>query len=69
MIRLTAPDTYQRLHALAESRRSRRPAGHGDRPTLFLVSFFSYQPDVPFQPEDLQLQQQGQSLLRWRSCR
>jgi hypothetical protein len=31
-------------------------------PELFLVSFFSYQPDTSFQPEDLQLLHQGQLL-------
>jgi len=63
VIRLAAPDTYTRLHALAASRReeaARRVPG-GD-PQLFLVSLFSYQPDVPFQPEDLQLTAQGRTL-------
>jgi len=62
VIRLAAPDTYTRLHALAESRRleaARRVPG-GDA-QLFLVSFFSYDPDVPFQPEDLQLVAQGRT--------
>jgi len=31
-------------------------------PQLFLVSFFSYEPDVSFQPEDLQLSYQGRLL-------
>lgn len=62
--RLTAPDTYARLAGLARS--------HGpelarqarlDDPALFLVSFFSYQPDVVYQPEDLELIGQG---LRYR---
>ena len=60
VIRLAAPDTYTRLHALAESRRPdavRRVPG-GDL-EMFLVSFFSYQPDVTFQPELLQLTSQG----------
>jgi hypothetical protein len=58
--RLAAPDTYARLHALASRWRplARRNAGVDD-PELFLVSFFSYDPDVPFQPEDLQLTHQG----------
>jgi hypothetical protein len=63
VIRLAAPDTYIRLHALAESRRAdaeqRVPGGQVE---LFLVSFFSYQPDVTFQPEDLQLTSQGRIL-------
>jgi hypothetical protein len=60
VIRLAAPDTYTRLHALAESRRAeaaRRVPGSDLE--LFLVSFFSYQPDVTFQPELLQLTSQG----------
>jgi hypothetical protein len=63
VIRLAAPDTYTRLHALAESRRAaaaqRLPGGS---PQLVLVSFFSYQPDVPYQPEDVQLTAQGRTL-------
>jgi len=63
VIRLAAPDTYTRLHALAESRRAeaqrRVPGGELQ---LFLVSLFSYQPDVPFQPEDLQLIATGRTL-------
>ncbi len=63
VIRLAAPDTYTRLHALAESVRPeaerRLPGGE---PQLFLVSLFSYQPDVPFQPEDLQLIATGRTL-------
>lgn len=63
VIRLGAPDTYTRLHALAESVRAeaarRVPGGTLQ---LFLVSLFSYQPDVPFQPEDLQLVATGRTL-------
>lgn len=66
VIRLAAPDTYDRLHAAAESRRAEASAAVGRAPALFLVSFFSYQPDTPFQPEDLQLMQQGR-LFRPRS--
>lgn len=58
VIRLLAPDTYNRLHTLAESRRA---AGAGEA-ALFLVSFFSYEPEVPFTPEDLQLIHRGQTL-------
>ncbi|MBI4408379.1 MAG: hypothetical protein HY561_01645 [Gemmatimonadetes bacterium] len=63
VIRLTAPDTYDRLHALAANRRieAERAAGAAGV-ELFLVSFFSYQPDVVFQPEDLQLEHQGRVL-------
>lgn len=54
VIRLTAPDTYRRLHGIAEGhrealvRQTGRPA-----PALFLVSFFSLAPDVPYEPEAL----------------
>lgn len=54
VIRLTAPDTYRRLHGIAEGHREAlvrqtvRPA-----PALFLVSFFSLAPDVPYEPEAL----------------
>jgi hypothetical protein len=64
VIRLTAPDTYARLQGMARS--------HGERaarsamtsaPSLFLVSLFSYQPDVTYEPEDLLLVNRG---LRYR---
>jgi hypothetical protein len=64
VIRLTAPDTYARLQGMARA--------HGDRaarmamsssPSLFLVSFFSYQPNVTYEPEDLELANRG---LRYR---
>jgi hypothetical protein len=60
IIRLLAPDTYQRLHNIAESKReeARRSAGIAE-PVLFMVSFFSYQPDVEYSTEDLQLSHQG----------
>jgi len=63
IIRLAAPDTYQRLHNLAESRRaSAAERSNSKQPELFLVSFFSYQPDVTFQPEDLQIEYNGRQL-------
>lgn len=63
VIRTGAPDTYERLHALAESRRREAQSRSGSaEPELFLVSFFSYQADVPFQPEDLQLIHQGRPM-------
>lgn len=62
VIRLTAPDTYARLHGLALSHGPR--ASRGDPSSaLFLVSFFSYQPDVRYEPEDLLLVNRG---LRFR---
>lgn len=64
VIRLLAPDTYDRLHALAESRRSEaaQAAPAPEPPELFLVSFFSYDPDIEFQPEDVRLTHQGRQL-------
>jgi hypothetical protein len=59
VIRLLAPDTYDRLHALAQSQRTANTAA--DR-ALFLVSFFSYEPNVRFTPEDLQIVHQGRIL-------
>lgn len=61
-IRLLAPDTYRRLHALRTSRESEAAVRAGPEPELFLASFFSYQPDEPFQPEDMQLLHQARSL-------
>jgi hypothetical protein len=55
VIRLLAPDTYQRLTALAASRREEAGRSLMRPPELFMVSFFSVQPDVAFQPEDVQL--------------
>ena len=52
--RVTAPDTYRRLSSIAEAHRS----GQGDA-TLFLVSFFSEEPDVRFVPEEVQLVSRG----------
>lgn len=52
--RVTAPDTEQRLSGLAEA----HGAGAADR-TLFLVSFYSDQPDVRFVPEEVQLVSRG----------
>ncbi len=62
VIRLTAPDTYGRLSGLAGTHGFRAARGRPD-PSLFLVSFFSYQPDVRYEPEDLLLVNRG---LRYR---
>ena len=63
IIRLAAPDTYNRLHALAESRRADAVERTGGAEVeLFMVSFFSYEPDVTFQPEDVQLEYNGMLL-------
>ncbi|HEX6559685.1 MAG TPA: hypothetical protein VF021_09490 [Longimicrobiales bacterium] len=63
IIRLAAPDTYLRLHNLADSRRgAAAERSNTQQPELFLVSFFSYQPDVTFQPEDVQIEYHGRQL-------
>lgn len=63
VIRLAAPDTYERLRATAESRMEQaRQAVYSGEPELLLVSFFSYSPDVAYRPEDLQLMHQGRLL-------
>jgi hypothetical protein len=63
VIRLSAPDTYERLHALQVSR-----GPEADRLTeapgaaLFLVSFFSRDANVAYRPDELQLTHRGRSL-------
>lgn len=60
IIRLTAPDTYERLRGLAAVHGPRATRGAlGPRSTLFLVSLFSYKPDVTYEPEDLLLVNRG----------
>jgi hypothetical protein len=61
-IRLLASDTYTRLRALRESRLDDAVRGMSRSPELFLVSFFSYEPDVTYQPEDVQLLHQARVL-------
>ena len=64
IILLTAPDTYERLRGLARVHGPRATRGAmGPDPSLFLVSLFSYQPDVTYEPEDLLLVNRG---LRYR---
>lgn len=60
VIRLAAPDTYARLRGLAETHggRAARSAATTE-PSLFLVSLFSYRPDVIYEPEDLLLVNRG----------
>ena len=58
--RLTAPDTYARLSALAGVHRETLEfQTRSTDPVLFLVSVFSYQPDVTYQPEDINIVNQG----------
>lgn len=61
VIRLLAPDSYRRLSALAASRRAAAGAA-SDGAELFLLSFFSYEPNVAFQPEDVRIVFQGRQL-------
>lgn len=61
-IRLLAPDTHTRLHALRESRRGAIERRLMRAPEFFMVSFFSHEADVAFQPEDLQLLHQARLL-------
>jgi hypothetical protein len=64
VIRLTAPDTYTRLQGMARAHGERAAQMAMATPSsLFLVSFFSYQPNVTYQPEDLELANRG---LRYR---
>ena len=55
--RVTAPDTYRRLSSMSKAHRN--APGIGEAATLFLVSFFSEQPDERFVPEELQLLSRG----------
>ncbi len=64
VIRTLSPDTYQRLHILAETRGAEadRAALGPAPPALFMVSFFSYEPDVEYIAEDLQISHRGRLL-------
>lgn len=63
VIRLAAPDTYERLHAMAESRREpARRAVYSGEPEMLLISLFSYSPDVDYRADDIQLMQHGRQL-------
>lgn len=52
--RVTAPDTERRLSGMAAAHRSSGGTG-----SLFLVSFYSEQPNVRFVPEEVQLISRG----------
>ncbi|MFP4622726.1 MAG: hypothetical protein ACLFRX_00970, partial [Gemmatimonadota bacterium] len=63
VIRLAAPDTYERLRVLAASRSAQAERiTEGSGAELFLVSFFSREPNVGYRPEELQLTHRGRSL-------
>lgn len=55
VIRVTAPDTYERLHRIAEQHRPRVAPNS----VLFLVSFFTQQQEVRFVPEEVQILSRG----------
>ncbi len=64
VIRLAAPDTYQRLHGLVESRSQRiqelaARAGLREMPAIFLVSFFTRDRQVTYEPTALQMLSRG----------
>ncbi|MDX1675351.1 MAG: hypothetical protein R3314_11200 [Longimicrobiales bacterium] len=63
IIRLAAPDTYHRLQSLVRSRWDEAVA-MTDAPAaeLFLVSFFSRDPNVSYRPEELRITHRGRSL-------
>ena len=64
VILLAAPDTYIRLHRLAESNRTALEAdARASNVSLFLVSFFSRQPNLTYEPESLHIVNRG---LRYR---
>jgi len=64
IVRVLATDTWQRLRGLREGHEPQlvRETGISD-PELFLVSFFSYEQQVRFEPEDVHLLNRG---LRFR---
>lgn len=63
VIRLAAPDTYERLSALAGSRSvEAAELAEDGRAALFLVSFFSREANVAYRPEELQMTHRGRSL-------
>lgn len=61
--RLAAPDTYDRLRALASSRWVQADGmTEGQGAELFLVSFFSRDPNVAYRPEELRITHRGRTL-------
>lgn len=63
VIRLAAPDTYERLAGLAQSHRPGLRSRTGRDVSLFLVSFFTRDPIVRYEPESLHIVNGG---LRYR---
>ena len=63
VIRLAAPDAYERLHAAADRYASSPEAiSATERPGLVLVSVFSYSAGGAYEPEDLRLEVRGRLL-------
>ena len=63
VIRLAAPDTYDRLRTMAGSRiEQARAEVYSEEPELVLVSFFSYSPDVDYRPDDIVVVQHGRQM-------
>ncbi len=63
VIRLAAPDTYERLAGLAQANRPGLRSRTGRDVSLFLVSFFSRDPTVRYEPESVHIVNGG---LRYR---
>jgi hypothetical protein len=63
VIRLAAPDTYERLNALARSRTEAAERLSEGAAELFLVSFFTRDANVEYRPDELQLNHRGRTLL------
>ena len=60
VIRLAAPDTYDRLRALATSRETDASnMTESNHAVLFLVSFFSREPNVEYRPDEIQISHRG----------
>jgi hypothetical protein len=61
--RLATPDTYNRLQALASSRWTQADGmTEAQGAELFLVSFFSRDPNVAYRPEELRITHRGRTL-------
>ncbi len=63
VIRLAAPDTYQRLTSISASARSSLRSRAREESPLFLVSMFSRAPEITYEPENLHIVNGG---LRFR---
>ena len=63
VIRLGAPDTYQRLTSISASARSSLRSRAREESPLFLVSMFSRAPEITYEPENLHIVNGG---LRFR---